>query len=352
MIFPKIGVIASLVVLVGCQGPAAVEPAPVESLDSEAEGEPPPVAEGPDYLNWEYGPIVLSSETLDFQPVDVEALLLPDGRIRLWSDGVGKGEIRSFTSEDGVTFVPDDVPPIIGTFASVVELPAGGYRMYVTRFVDSGEDPEVDLADGSRVFSLFSDDALTWAEEPGERAVGYESSVAVLVDGRTLMAVRRDSAEIPQDIWCNSPAVTAIWFLVSDDGLTFADVGAVVDGVTTAGLEGRAYGVEFARTGQGELLVHFEGCLPAFFASVDEQSLTVGESMVSPLRGQGVYDHYGFEQNIGGAGGDATFITVDGELRGYISLRDGKDSEMSEPGGEERADVRQRVALVTTGSVD
>jgi hypothetical protein len=299
-------------------------------------------------LAWEYGPVVLSSEDLDFQPVDVEAIALTDGTIRLWVDGIGEQEIRTFTSADGLEFVEDEVEPISGQFPSVVALADGGYRMYVTRVFD-GFDPDVHVTNRTRVFSLYSDDGLSWVEEPGERAIGYESSAVVLEDGRTLMAVRRDSAEIPDPIWCNSPEASAIWFLVSEDGLTFSDVGEFVDGVKNPELEGRAFGVEFGRLPDGQLVVHYEGCLPAFFASVNESSLTTGIPEVSALRGQAVYDEYGFAENIGGAGGDITLLTVNGELKAFISLRDGADSMMSSPGND-GVDVRQRIALVTLRS--
>lgn len=338
----------SSLLLVGCQQSelANLEPAPEEDpSEFDNSGETASVPEEQNKPAWEYGPVVLSSDDLDFYPVDVEAIALTDGTIRLWADGIGEQEIRTFTSSDGLKFVEEDVDPIIGQFPSVVALADGGYRMYVTRVFD-GFDPDVHVTNRTRVFSLYSDDGLSWVEEPGERAIGYESSAVLLEDGRTLMAVRRDSAEVPDPIWCNSPEVTAIWFAVSDDGLTFSDVGEVVDGVKNPELEGRAFGVEFGRLPDGQLVVHYEGCLPAFFAPVDEGSLTTGTPEVSPLRGQAVYDEYGFAENIGGAGGDITLLTVNGELKGYISLRDGADSMMSGPRND-GINVRQRVALVT-----
>lgn len=355
-------IVGALCVLVACgngssgdadPGIASTAPVVVESSTSSS-SQPlstPAVTEPltPAHLSWDYGPVVLSSEDLDFQPVDPEALVLPDSRIRLFVDGIGQASIRSFTSVDGVNFVADSFAPIAGSFPSVVALPDGGYRMYVTRFTDVPGDIELDPANGSRVFSLYSADAETWVEEDGIRAIGYESSAVVLSDGRTLLAVRRDSEETPDPIWCNSPEVTSIWFAVSDDGLQFTDVGEIVDGVKDAELEGRAYGVEFVRTLDGRLVVHFEGCLPAFFATVDESTLTIGELEESPLRGQAVFDEYGFAENIGGAGGDITVVEVDGRLRAYIALRDGSNSMMTEPGGQTIGGVRQRLALATSG---
>jgi hypothetical protein len=328
---------------------ATTTPVVVETSTSS----PPPTPAAttpptPAHLTWDYGPVVMSSEDLDFQPVDPEAVVLADGRIRLFVDGIGQASIRSFTSADGVNFVADSFAPIDGTFPSVVALPDGGYRMYVTRLAEVSGDIELDPANGSRVYSLYSPDAETWVEEEGIRAIGYESSAVVLGDGRTLLAVRRDSGETPDPIWCNSPEVTSVWFAVSDDGLAFTDVGEIVDGVKNAELEGRAYGVEFVRTLDGGLVVHVEGCLPAFFASVDESTLSIGELEESPLRGQAVYDEYGFTENIGGAGGDITVVTVDGRLLAYFALRDGSNSMMTEPDGQTIGGVRQRLALATS----
>ena len=295
---------------------------------------------GPSYANWEYGPIVLDSDEMDFLPVDPEAIALPDGRIRLFVDGVQLGQIRSYTTENGTDFVPDDVPPIQGTFPNVIALPDGRFRMYVTRFYPN-EGPNGE----EKVISLISDDALNWKEEKGFRTTGSETSAVTLKDGRTLLAVRRLSNY--KSPWPCVDSPKAIWFAISDDGLKFEDVSVAVDGGEDFRLEGRAYGVEFARLANGELVMHFEGCLPAYFVAINEDTLELGERVKSPLRGQEVYDHYGFTENIGGAGGDITLLVKDDKDIAYVSLRDGPNAETSMDPSAKPPGVRQRIALVT-----
>ncbi|MGA1147186.1 MAG: hypothetical protein ACO3YU_09330, partial [Candidatus Nanopelagicales bacterium] len=98
--------------------------------------------------------------------MDSEAVALPDGRIRLFVDGVQIGKIRSFTSENGIDFAADDAPAIDGTFPNVVQLPDGRYRMYVTRFFGNDGAPG---SGESKIISFVSDDALNWRQEKGFR---------------------------------------------------------------------------------------------------------------------------------------------------------------------------------------
>lgn len=320
--------------------PQQVVPEQTTETAQESGPEAPP---GPTYEDWEYGPIVLDSDDMDFLPVDPEAVTLPDGRIRLFVDGVQIGKIRSFTSENGIDFVADDVPALDGTFPNVVQLPDGRYRMYATRFFRADGPPG---SGESKIISFVSDDALNWREEKGFRTTGTESSAVILKDGRTLMAIRRPSSSTRKLECVQEPS--SIWFAISDNGRKFTDVSQIVDGATDTDLEGRAYGVELSRLANGEVVMHFEGCLPAFFAPVDEQTLELKPRVKSPLRGRGVYGHYGFTENIGGAGGDITLFVKDGEDWAYIALRDGPNAETSMDPSAKPPGVRQRLALATS----
>lgn len=287
---------------------------------------------------WTYGPMVLDSQTAGLSPVDPEAVVLSDGRVRLYVDDLGRGQITSFTSVDGINFTADGAPPIAGTHPSIVRLPDGRYRMYFVRF-----DPGLFAAQGVRpIRSAVSSDGLAWTEEPGVRAFGDEPSVVTLADGRTLMALRRDSSvPITDTRSCNAATGnTSIWFATSPDGLNFTDVGKVIDGVTTPGLDGRAYGVELSRRADGSVVMQYEGCVPAYVVPVNESTLALGTPRLSPLRGAAVAAHYGIP-DTGGAGGDVTFVVLNGKDRAYYSLR---TMDGSGPGGS-----RQRVATATRG---
>ena len=91
--------------------------------------------------------------------VDPYALVLPDGRVRVFTmwQGPGavppqgiKGDIYSFVTDDGVTFTPEPGPLLQpGDFTAyqvyslndpkVVLLPDGRYRMYVAAMTDDGQ---------------------------------------------------------------------------------------------------------------------------------------------------------------------------------------------------------------------
>lgn len=261
--------------------------------------------------------------------------------------------LRTLTSTDGISFVPDDVPLIPGSFPSVVTLADGRFRMYLVRF-----EAEAGIGGEARVRSLVSDDALTWTEEEGIRFMGQEVSAVILADGRTLLAVRRVSTRAPDPLWCSGG--TAVWFAVSEDGLTLEDLGEAIDGVTAPEqywLDGRLYGVELARLSTGELVVHLEGCHAGLLAEIDEASLTLGPLHRAPFRGRGTHDAYEFLDTTGapdptlnafipdgmaGAGGDITLIVLDGGDVASIVLLDRFDQSSQRSYDA----ARQRIARV------
>lgn len=252
---------------------------------------------------WKLGQVILDSEKLSFLPVDPEAVVLPDGRIRLLVDEPdGRAQIRTFTSSNGQDFVPEDVAPFQGTFPNVVSLPNGEFRLYFTRF-----DPVMKT---SVILSAISSDALNWLEEPGIRAKGAESSALILKDGRILMAVRRDSTmpiRYPEQLVCNKVGST-IWFLTSSDGLTFTEVREVIDGVKVKELEGRAFGVELARLASGKAYIFYEGCRPMFMASLDEDTFALGKPVRTNLRSADTAKHIGFKAE------KSTMETIGGDI--------------------------------------
>lgn len=322
--------------LVGCSSevPAA------ETVESLPQSSPATTVLPTNGYAWSYGDYILDSESMDYLPVDPEAIVLEDGRIRLFVDGIGKSQIRALTSKDGVNFEPESVQPIKGNLPSVVKLPDGRYRMYFVRFDPGAASPE----EGRQIRSAISDDALNWIEEPGVRLLGSEPSAVVLSDGRTLLAVRRDSEQsLGNPIWCGKEP-SAIWFAVSSDGLSFADETLVVDAATDELLEGRAYGIELARLADDSLVMHYEGCVQGFFATVDEASLQLGQPTRSNLRGKSIVDHFGLPEPDG-LGGDISLVVVDGRDQVYISLRSTHDGTRH-AGVEEGFDaVRQRIAV-------
>lgn len=286
---------------------------------------------------WSLGPIVLDSEAMDFMPVDPEAFVLPDGRVRMIADAPdGASTLYSFTSSDGVTFTRENVASFRGNFPSVVQLPDGRFRMYFVRFDSQGSSP-------TAIFSAVSPDGLNWVEEPGIRVQGLESSAVILKDGRTLLAIRRPSTNpIPFPEWAtNDQGGMSIHLAVSDDGLTFTELGEVVDGVTSRELEGSTYGVELARMANGKVMLYYQGSIPMIGRPVNEQTLKLGKPMRSSLRGIETARRYGFN-DVGGSGADPTFVVVKGKDRVYFALR----SADGNPGNK---GIRQRVVTATRG---
>lgn len=285
---------------------------------------------------WSLGPMVMDSLDMDFMPVDPEAVALPGGGVRLIVDRPdGAAQLHFYSSSDGVTFTADDIEPWKGTFASVVALPDGRYRMYYTlpSTVPGQED----------IRSAISDDALNWTEEPGVRfADATESSAVILKDGRTLMAMRRDmTAPFDPDRSCNQQG-SSIWFAVSSDGLEFSDAWEAVDG-SIRGLGYRAYGVELARMADGKVRMYFEGCTPQFAVDVNEKSLKLGKMKRTSIRSLATARHYGLNTaNSGGpqqaVGGDISIIVRNKQDWAYVSL-------MSADGDDRWGGVRQTIVV-------
>ena len=171
---------------------------------------------------------------------DAEVFQLPNGRYRMLygtesevgADGFG---IYSSVSGDGATWRPEG-RVLAGRFsgASVVRLPGGGYRLYVTGPVSTGTEPGMVPIVG--LISYTSADGAAWKREPGTRLpdawladgehLGFTSTKR-LTDGSWLMAyeVQREGRYAP-----NVPVGLAeIRWATSRDGLTFTRRGVAVD---------------------------------------------------------------------------------------------------------------------------
>lgn len=287
---------------------------------------------------WKRGPMILDSLDMEFMPVDPEAVALPGGRVRLIVDEPdGAARLHFYSSSDGVNFTPDDVEPWKGTFASVVNLPDGRYRMYYT--MPSAVPGE------SEIRSAISDDALNWTREPGVRfSDATESSAVILKDGRTLMAMRRHlTAPFSPDRSCNSQG-SSIWFAVSEDGLTFGASWEAVDG-SIRGLGLRAYGVELARMADGRVRMFFEGCEPQFAVDVNEKTLELGKLKRTSIRSRETAKHYDVTTDTENgfthpAGGDISIIVRNQANWAYVSL-------MSVDGDDRWGGVRQSIVVAT-----
>lgn len=257
--------------------------------------------------DWRLGAVVLDSQKLGFTPVDAEPIVI-NKKLRLYVERFGTRGIVSFTSLDGLNFTEDPgVRLNSGAFPSIVEIDNNKWRMY--------------FSEGPEIRSALSTDGDIWTPEEGKRATGREAAVTRLKDGRFLMALRVDGTETPPANSCNK-TVSHVDFLISSDGLYFDPIGRAVDSVQTVELNGRAYGVEFARFLNGNLYLIYEGCGPIFFAKVDESALGLSKGMAVPiLRGEPVAEHFGENLELGGAGGDHGFVIFEGKERLYFGLR-------------------------------
>lgn len=258
-------------------------------------------------LDWRLGDVVLDSQKLGFTPVDVEPVVI-NKKLRLYVEKFGTRGIVSFTSLDGINFTQDSgIRLDSGAFPSIVEIDDNKWRMY--------------FAEGPEIKSALSTDGDVWIREEGKRATGREASVTRLKDGRYLMALRVDGSETPPATSCNK-TVSHVNFMISNNGLEFNQIGRVVDSILSAELNGRAFGVEFARLSNGDLYLIYEGCGPIFFAQVNESTLAIDKGVVVPiLRGKPVADHFGENVELGGAGGDHGFVIFEGIERLYFGLR-------------------------------
>ena len=72
--------------VVGCSNGVPV----VEPADSLSQSSAETTLSVTDDFSWSYGDYILDSESMDYLPVDPEAIVLDDGSIRLFLDGIGK----------------------------------------------------------------------------------------------------------------------------------------------------------------------------------------------------------------------------------------------------------------------
>lgn len=161
----------------------------------------------------------LRIEGEDAAAVDPEALLLEDGRVRLYY--VAGSEIHSAVSRDGLAFVREPGFRLAGEGVVDPAVVRGAeWRMYYA------------LLEGPCVKSARSGDGLAFVEDPGVRVAGAGSPGALaLPDGRVRLLVGGRA-------------------LVSRDGLGFVEEGAagleVLDPSVVA-LPGGGYLVAFKR---------------------------------------------------------------------------------------------------------
>jgi hypothetical protein len=186
---------------------------------------------------------------------DAEVFRLPDGRYRMLYGtesevGEDKFGIYSSVSRDGVTWQSEG-RVLAGKYsgASVVGLPSGGYRLYVSGPVSTSTEPGMGAVVG--LLSYTSTNGATWQREPGVRmpdtwlAAGEHlgfTSTKRLTDGSWLMAyeVQREGRYAP-----NLPTGLAeIRWATSPDGLTFTRRGVAVSSKNSV-LLGSARSPEF-----------------------------------------------------------------------------------------------------------
>lgn len=231
----------------------------------------------PSSVQWQFQPAVFDSDSNLPKYVDVDIAETPEGNLRLYMVEFRTGRIvsaisnnggRSFALESGDTGIRET------TFPSVVRLPDGRYRMYYQSIDKRGVESGIST-DGGRTFT----------PEPGIRAASGNSSepaATLLPDGRTLLAVKTlvpgQYVDATGQAQCNNN-ISFINLWVSSDGLTFTDLGRVVDPRDEV-QRGRAYGVSFRWTPQGELFMSYEGCVMTLWSPINLQSLTLGKPVI------------------------------------------------------------------------
>lgn len=128
------------------------------------------------------------------KPVDPEAILLADGRVRLYYVGGKRGarEVRSAVSSDGLHFVREPGTRFAGRGVvdpAVVQLGDGAWKMYYALLDDGSGQP--------CIRSASSPDGLSFTEDPGVLFPGAGSPGAVALPGgrvRLYVATERSLA--------------------------------------------------------------------------------------------------------------------------------------------------------------
>lgn len=136
------------------------------------------------------------------KPVDPEAILLPDGRVRLYYVGGRRGarEVRSAVSTDGLSFVREPGARLAGhgvVDPAVVRLGDGAWKMYYALLDDGSGQP--------CIRSASSPDGLSFTADPGVRFPGAGSPGALaLPGGRVRLYV---ATEMRLDSWVSRDGV-------------------------------------------------------------------------------------------------------------------------------------------------
>jgi hypothetical protein len=221
--------------LIGCAGsptphasttvttPVPTESAPATSVPDVAPTNPPPPAtpdvapprEPVSYMVWNELGITIQPDDVGVDaglPVaDQSAVLLSDGRIRLYFFGQNKGILSAISTDNGQTFTPEPGQrlPDGNGMPRAVMLPDGQIRLYVIG--------------GDGINSAISADGLTFTPEPGLRLsnegapVPELSGVSVVT---TADGYRAFFSDLPRP--GEGPKAHIVYSASSADGLTWS----------------------------------------------------------------------------------------------------------------------------------
>lgn len=196
----------------------------------------------PSVPTWQEGGVAISGNYADAEVVDIG-----NGNYRMYYSEEPEvpgfsGKLYSSTSSDGVTWTQESgVRKDSSTFASIIKLPDGKYRMY---FQNAGA-----------IKSALSSDGLTWIDESGTRIDSSNnagltlSNVAaptvIKVGSEYIMVYRGDIEEPYSGEQVPNQNTQLLLWATSTDGLSFQKKGIAVDSRNSE-LLGLTDGPEFA----------------------------------------------------------------------------------------------------------
>jgi len=172
--------IVLLTVLIGAASRASAQPTAVPPVPTGPPPFPQPVTPPSQTGNCTQKGQVLSGRDFGLATgmliADVTAMVLADGRVRLYAFAQGEGIVSAISlSADGLTFRPEPgrrMPDGSG-MPRIVAMPGGGVRLFFTS--------------GNGIKSATSPDGLTFTEEPGMRitaqALGFTDTTVAAASG-------------------------------------------------------------------------------------------------------------------------------------------------------------------------